>query len=193
MQTQRQREITEKSIEIISRKGIQGLTIKNLSKEIGISEPAIYRHFDSKTAILLAILNSFKDTSLMLAGMMHNNEDPAIEKISFMFSKMLDTFSSTPAIVSVFFSEEIFKNEEELKNKILEIQNINQLTIETIIAKGQAQKDVRSDIDINNLAVIIMGAFRLLVKRWDLNNYNFNLKAEGKSLIKSLKIVISST
>ena len=53
MLTERQQEILDKSIEIISRKGIQGLTIKNLSKEIGISEPAIYRHFESKTDILL--------------------------------------------------------------------------------------------------------------------------------------------
>jgi len=52
MLTDRQIEIINKSIDIIATKGIQGLTIKNLSKEIGISEPAIYRHFESKTDIL---------------------------------------------------------------------------------------------------------------------------------------------
>ena len=42
----------ESALGLIAEKGIQGLTIKNLSKKIGISEPAIYRHFDSKSSIL---------------------------------------------------------------------------------------------------------------------------------------------
>ncbi|MCD4664213.1 MAG: TetR/AcrR family transcriptional regulator, partial [Bacteroidales bacterium] len=45
MLSDRQQQIIEESIKIIDEKGIQGLTIKNLSKAIGISEPGIYRHF----------------------------------------------------------------------------------------------------------------------------------------------------
>lgn len=46
--TVRQKQIIQQSIQLIADKGIQGLTIKNISKSIGISEPAIYRHFDNK-------------------------------------------------------------------------------------------------------------------------------------------------
>ncbi|MCK5088225.1 MAG: helix-turn-helix transcriptional regulator, partial [Melioribacteraceae bacterium] len=46
--TKRQAEIIDESIKLIADKGIQGLTIKNLSKAIGVSEPAIYRHFENK-------------------------------------------------------------------------------------------------------------------------------------------------
>ena len=58
MMTKRQEEITKEAIKLISEKGIQGLTIKNLSKRIGISEPAIYRHFEGKTDILLKLLEN---------------------------------------------------------------------------------------------------------------------------------------
>lgn len=192
MQTQRQTEIIECSIEIIAKKGIQGLTIKNISKEIGISEPALYRHFESKTAIILAILNNFKEMAEFLSEAMDNFEDIAIEKISFMFSKMMDMFSEQPSMISVIFSEEIFKNEESLKNKIREIFNLQQETIEKIIDKGQKDGNVRKDIDKESLALIMMGSLRLMVKRWDLNEYNFNLNKEGKKLIESIKLIIGS-
>ena len=55
MKTERQQEIINVALKLINEKGIQGLTMKNLSKEIGISEPAIYRHFENKIEILLAI------------------------------------------------------------------------------------------------------------------------------------------
>jgi len=75
MQTERQEQIIEKSISLIAQKGIQGFTIKNLSKAIGFSEPAaIYRHFKSKTSILLAILDNFKFMADMLSDLMSEME-----------------------------------------------------------------------------------------------------------------------
>jgi len=191
MLTERQNEIIDCSIEIIDKKGIQGLTIKNISKEIGISEPAIYRHFKSKTDIILALLDNFKIMAEFLGEAMDNFEGKATDKISFMFSKMLEIFSHQPSIVSVIFSEEIFKNEELLLKKIREILNLHQETIENIIQKGQTQNNVRSDIEKSSLALIVMGALRLLVKRWDLNQHNFNLEKEGDILLDSLKIIMN--
>ncbi|NOX46280.1 MAG: TetR/AcrR family transcriptional regulator [Chlorobi bacterium] len=190
MLSERQQQIVEESIKIIDEKGIQGLTIKNLSKAIGISEPGIYRHFESKTEILLTILNNFKDMALMLSGMMETFEATAVEKMDFMFSKMLELFSVTPSMVSVIFSEEIFKNEEVLKNRIVEILNLHAQTIENIIAKGQLEKNIREDVDKKSLALIAMGSLRLLVKRWDLNNHDFSLNKEGKKLIAVLSKIL---
>jgi len=190
MLSQRQEQIVDESIKIIDEKGIQGLTIKNLSKAIGISEPGIYRHFESKTEILLSILNNFKEMAEMLSGLMQDFDGTAIEKIEFMFSRMLDLFSATPSLVSVIFSEEIFKNEELLKQKITGVMNMHATTIEHIIEKGQDGNDVRKDIDIKTLALIIMGSLRLLVKRWDMNNHNFELDKEGSRLIQGLDKIL---
>ena len=190
MKTERQIQIIESSIELIASKGIQGFTIKNLSKAIGISEPAIYRHFKNKTEILVSILNNFKEMGEMLSFMAVNNNNTAIEKIEFMFSKMIGVFIEQPMYISVIFSEEIFKNEEILKRKIVEILNLHQTNIEKIVEMGQADKNIRADIDKGSLALIFMGSLRLLVKRWELNNCNFDLKLEGDKLIRSFKLLI---
>jgi len=192
MLSERQQQIVEESIKIIDEKGIQGLTIKNLSKAIGISEPGIYRHFESKTGILLSMLNNFKEMAVMLSEIMETLEVTAIEKIRFMFSKMLELFSEIPPMVSVIFSEEIFKNEEVLKIKIVEIVNLHAQTLENIISKGQLEKNIRKDIDKKSLALLAMGSLRLLIKKWDMNNHNFNLSREGKKLIAVLSKVLSA-
>ncbi|NOY51898.1 MAG: TetR/AcrR family transcriptional regulator [Chlorobi bacterium] len=191
MLSDRQQQIIEESINIIDKKGIQGLTIKNLSKAIGISEPGIYRHFGSKTEILLSILNNFKEMAIMLSGLMDDFQGTAVEKIEFLFTRMLAVFSESPSMVSVIFSEEIFKNEESLKIKITEVLNTHGKTIDTIIQKGQDEKNVRGDIDRETLVLIIMGSLRMLVKRWDLSNHSFNLETEGKKLIAGLNKILA--
>jgi AcrR family transcriptional regulator len=190
MLSKRQQEIVDKSIELISEKGIQGFTIKNLSKSVGISEPAIYRHFEGKVEILKTILNQFVDMSELFSELMSSSDMKAIDKIRFMFEKMVSLFVETPAIISVLFSEEIFKNEEGLKNLIVGIMNTNERTIENILFKGQKEKEIRHDVSENNIALIVMGSLRLMVKRWDLNNHNFDLSVAGEDLMLSLEKLI---
>lgn len=190
--TERQAEIIEKSINLIATKGIQGLTIKNLSKEIGISEPAIYRHFESKTDILLAILKNFEEMSSFMDKAMSRFADTAMSKIEFMFSKIVEIFIDEPSHITVIFSEEVFRNEVILKNKIVEIMEIRVKTIEQIIADGQKKKEIRSDIDYKTLSMMVIGSLRFMIKQWDLKNQQKNLKEESKKLINGLKIILKA-
>jgi len=191
MQTERQIQIIESALELIAEKGIQGLTIKNLSKKIGITEPAIYRHFENKSSILLTILNNFKQMASIMSGIIPTLEGTVFDKIEFMFSKIIQLFIESPSYVSVIFSEEIFKNDDKLKSKIIEVLDQNEQTIEGIIHVGQENGEVRTDIDSNNLALIVMGSLRFLVKQWDIKGKNQNLKTEGDQLLNSLKLIIS--
>ena len=193
MQTERQIQIIESALELIAEKGIQGMTIKNLSKKIGVSEPAIYRHFESKSAILLSILNNFKQMAGMMAGMIPTIEGTAFDKIEFMFSKIIQLFIDSPSYVSVIFSEEIFKNDDKLKKNIIDVLDQNEQTIEGIIREGQKNGDTRTDIDSKNLATIVMGSLRFLVKQWDIKGQNKNLRKEGNQLLSSLKLIISKS
>jgi len=192
MQTERQTQIMESALGLIAEKGIQGLTIKNLSKKIGISEPAIYRHFKNKSSILLTILNNFKQMAALMSQMILTFDGTAFEKIEFIFSKIVQLFIESPSYVSVIFSEEIFKNDIELKNKIVEVLDQNEQTIEIIIRAGQENGDIRTDIDSKNLALIVMGSLRFLVKQWDIKGKKHNLKSEGDEMLNSLKLIIGN-
>ncbi|HHE40559.1 MAG TPA: TetR/AcrR family transcriptional regulator [Candidatus Cloacimonetes bacterium] len=190
MQTARQKEIIEVALELINEKGIQGLTIKNLSKKIGITEPAIYRHYDSKTDILIAVLDLFKQNTEQLFEKELQNEGKAMGKIEHLLTNHFTSFSATPSLVSVIFSEEIFRNEAILIDKIAEIIEKNDKILTTIIVNGQKTGELRTDIEAKYLSVIIMGTLRLFVKKWQFSAFSYNLPNEGKKLIESIKLLI---
>ncbi|MBT5759654.1 MAG: TetR/AcrR family transcriptional regulator, partial [Candidatus Marinimicrobia bacterium] len=103
--TERQNQIIQESIQLIAEKGIQGLTIKNISKAIGISEPAIYRHFENKDDIILAIISTMKqNTEEELSHVDENN--PTIDKIKKMIQGHTDRFIKNPSLTAIIFSEE---------------------------------------------------------------------------------------
>ena len=190
MKTKRQIEITEVALELISEKGIQGLTIKNLAKKIGITEPAIYRHYNSKTDILIAVLDLFKQNTEQLFEKELNTDSKAIDKIEHLFTRHFASFSATPSLVSVIFSEEIFRNEPVLIAKISEVIGKNDKILTTIIVNGQKSGEIRTDIEAKHLSTIMMGTLRLFVKKWQFSAYSYNLPKEGKKLIDSIKLLI---
>jgi AcrR family transcriptional regulator len=190
MQTERQKEILDTALDLISQKGIQGLTIKNLSRKIGISEPAIYRHYENKTEILLTILGLFKDSSGRIFEDELQKDLGAIQKIEHLFSRHFSKFSENPTLVSVIFSEEIFRSEPALIEKIAEVINRNSQILRKIIVAGQERGEIRSDLEAGHIAIIIMGSLRLFVKQWQFSGYKFNLEKEGQKLIDSVKLLI---
>jgi len=190
MQTKRQKEIIVVALELISEKGIQGLTIKNLAKKIGITEPAIYRHYDNKIDILIAILDLMKSNTEQIFNKELNNDNKAIDKIEHLFTKQFASFSDTPSLVSVVFSEEIFRNEPILIDKISGIIGKNYEILTTIITDGQKNGELRIDIEAKHLSTIIMGSLRLFVKKWQFSGYSYNLPKEGKKLFDSIKLLI---
>ena len=186
--TERQSEILQESVKLIADKGIQGLTIKNLANAIGVTEPAIYRHFENKQKILIGILSLLKENKEDFFNNLHG-ETP-IEQLKTLFQMRFKYFAKNPAIASVIFSEELFRNDPLLSKKVFEIMKENQKIILQIIKAGQKSSVIKKDVAAEQLAFIITGAIRLNVTKWRLSDYSFNLEREGKALWKSIELLI---
>jgi AcrR family transcriptional regulator len=57
----RKQQILEFATEAFSRDGYDRVTVKQLADRCGITEPAVYRHFQSKDAIYITVLESLRD------------------------------------------------------------------------------------------------------------------------------------
>ncbi|MBS4062902.1 MAG: TetR/AcrR family transcriptional regulator [Bacteroidetes bacterium] len=191
MLTDRQLEIIQTSIKLISSKGIQGLTMKNLSKEIGISEPAIYRHYDNKIEILVSILDYFSSTTQTIFFSEMQKEGTSLEKIERIFINHFKAFSETPSLVAVIFSEEIFRNEPLLSEKVKEIMERNSKVIQTILEEGMLNGEIDPVYNVQHLSILIMGSLRLLIKQWQMADFNFDLQAYGTNFFRTIKQILN--
>jgi len=188
----RQQQIIDVSLELISENGIQGLTIKNLAKKIGFSESAIYRHYENKIEILVAILNYFKEnTERIFVSELKSDED-TITKIQNLFINQFRIFTKSPSFLAVIFSEELFRNETILSERVAEIMNNNLDTLTQIIRVGQKKDELRNDIEASHLALVVMGALRLFVKKWQISNHSFDLRKEGLKITQSISVIIKN-
>ena len=188
--TDRQEQIIQTSLDLIANSGIHGLTIKNISKDVGISEPAIYRHFESKTDILLGIISKIKENSAVNAFITTDEAQTTVDIIRKAFIGRAKRFTKNPSIAAVIFSESIFENDSKLAEAIGSIMEKSQIKIVNIIKKGQKLGEITDRIEAEQLALMIIGAFRLLVTKWHMSKNSFDLKAQTKKLFNGLERLI---
>ena len=188
--SRRQLEIVGQAIELIAEKSIQGLTIKNLSHKLGLSEGAIYRHFNSKFEILLTILSNFlKEADKSLETICHS-EESALKQIESIFMYNFKTFNKRPAFASVIFSESIFQNDNRLSEEVLKLLNKHESTLQCIIENGQKRGEIRTDVQCDKLISMIIGSIRYTVTKWRLTHFEFDLITEGRILLDSIQRLI---
>ncbi|MBT4207389.1 TetR/AcrR family transcriptional regulator [Candidatus Woesearchaeota archaeon] len=176
---------------MIADKGIQGLTIKNISKAIGISEPAIYRHFENKNDIILAIISTMKESTNKELSQIDDN-NATIEKIKKMIQGHTNRFINNPSLTAIIFSEEIFNNNSILAKPIRMMMRRNQNKMISMIENGQDVGDVRVDINAEQISLMIIGSFRFLVSKWHIMNFDFDLKKEVNEMLNAIEIVLKT-
>lgn len=177
--TDRQHEILQEAMKIIVVSGVQGLTMRHVAMAMGFSEPALYRHFPGKLAMLTALLDLFKSR---LQHLVHTYLQGRVTGIRDFFMELLAQLEQNPAWSAVIFSEEIFQNELELA---IRVKGIIEEIEEAIIQHIRLLPQVR-ELPPKHVAWMFLGSVRFLVTRWRLQQFDFSLMDEGKPLLHSL-------
>lgn len=191
--SKRQSEIIQTAIRLIGDGGIQALTIKNLSSEIGVAESAIYRHFKSKTEVLSTLLDFLGSIIVTHYNNVYKLNVGSFDKIKKMITGQLKLFAENPPYAIVILSDGLYKNEKELHEKIFHIMQNAKSTFIKIIEDGKKAGDIRDDVSSDQIAFIIMGSVRLTVNQWSLSGFSFDLRKRSNVLFNTLKTLIQET
>lgn len=186
--SERQKEILDTALLLAAAGGIPNVTIKQLAAALGVTEPAIYRHFTSKSAIIRAMIGNFKtaaDNALITGGRGGLAGIEAFVKSRFALAE------SNPALAKVMFAEELFMDDPEYAGLIMDMMHSHRDLLRGMFEAARRNGELRSDIAPDTLFRIVMGPVRLLVKQWGMSNRAFDLRAAGDELWDSLVKVLS--
>lgn len=190
--TTRQLEIVEAAGKIITRGGVSGLTTKNLSKEMGFSEAAIYRHFGSKEKIIVAMLHYIaKRMDERYHSILSKGKGPKQEFIA-LFQDQFFFFNQNPHFVVAVFSDGLLEESDLINQAILGIMAVKIKHLKPIIEKGQAEGVFTTSIATEDLIHIVMGSIRLQMYKWRVDNFRFDIVKKGDQIIQSLLNLIKS-
>lgn len=189
---ERQVEIIEASGRILTASGVKGLTIKNLAKEMQFSESAIYRHFTSKEAIVVEMLNYLAESMDKRLAKSVQNDGTAGEKLEELFKSQFIFFKKHPHFVVAAFSDGLMEESGRINEAILKIMGVKMKYLMPLILEGQQKGVFTSAITTEALVDIALGTFRLQMFKWRVSNFEFDIVKVGTKMIQSLLELIGN-
>jgi len=190
--TDRQFEIIEAAGKILTVSGVGGLTIKNLAKEMGFAESAIYRHFDSKEEIVVAMLNFLAENMDERLGRVISSQQDPTENLEAIFLDQFAFFAKNPHFVVAVFSDGLLEASQKINAAILRIMQVKMKHLMPVVMQGQQQGFFTNSITTEELMHIIMGTFRLQMFKWRIANFQFDIERQGKNMLDALAILVKS-
>jgi AcrR family transcriptional regulator len=149
--------IFDAACRVIREKGFHQARITDIAQAAGISYGLVYHYFKSKTDLFDAILKEWWGGLFSMMDGCDAEAASVEEKLSAIVNYFLDQYEKRPDMVHIFVTE-ISRSSSNLTTPRVEwLRNFMKRT-EKIIALGQAQNILRSDVKAFYLTYIFLGA-----------------------------------
>ena len=187
----RRAEIVETAIRLSAEIGPDRVTTQHLADEVGVTQPAIFRHFATKGDIWLAVGDHIvaEMNGLHSDGPTDGGSDPhgdphgALQRI---VGHHFVHIAAKPAIPAILYSRELQAENDALRAKFSEVLDKRHLALAGIIRDGQDRGVLRADLVAEDAARLISEAVQGLSMRWLLDGCTYDIADAGPRVLAPL-------
>lgn len=158
--TIRREQIAEAALALVAEQGVGALTARNVARAVGVTAPALYKHFPGgKADILASVLDLLDDVKT--EGLRHAIEEPgsALTKLRRCFDLHISVVERYRALPNLVLSDALWCDETHLRDRLLANHQRHQAQVAEIIRQGQKAGEIRADIDADRIFVQFLGQF----------------------------------
>ncbi len=180
----RKREIVLAAIRLAGDIGPDRLTTQHLADAVGLTQPAIFRHFATKSDIWLAVGEH------IAKALSKEQTDPHIEKplecLRDLVFNHLGSIARTPAIPAILFSRELHVENDQLRQHFEKLMLSRRENFAGLFAQARDNGEITARVAPADAAALVLATIQGIAMRWSLENKSFDLQAEGTRLITCL-------
>jgi len=170
----RQKQIIVAARKVIIKYGSEHLTVKNIAKEVGISETAVYRHFKSKKDILFLLTDNIENILVSDITEAIAVDHNSLQVLDNVLKSHISAVEQRRGIIFQVIAEIISLGDRRLNSKVADAVDKYIARLKDLLAKGVKAGQLREDIDLEAAATALFGIIQGLINIWALKSYSFN-------------------
>jgi len=160
----RQAELIQAALRLAAQRSPAGITTGDLALGIGITQGGVFKHFESKEAIWLAVLD-WAHQSLMerleQAGQVR--QDNALQALRAVFLAHIGFVEQFPGVPRLVFQELQHAKPTALKGKVQLLMADYRGLVAGLLAQAHEDGLITAEVDTKGAVVLFMGAVQGLV------------------------------
>lgn len=179
----RRAEIVSAVLDLADRQGPDRMTVGEVAQAVGLSQPGVFRHFATKSALWVAVAEQIGIRLSEAWDRAAAADDRPEARIRALVLAQLGQIEAMPALPSILFSRELNMDNPDLRGAFFSLLAAFQRHLATALAEAQVEGTVRRDVDPGDAAVFLTSLVQGLAIRWTLGARKGSLTGEGARLV----------
>lgn len=156
----RRAEIADTALTLAGTSGLSGLTMASLAAEIGLTSGALFRHFDSREAILL---EAVRRAAVRVNETFPSSEDPPLDRLLALARNRVRLLRRNPGDTWLLRSAEaLLALPDEAVAELRDLVQRSRRFLLRAMTAGQLAGTIRDDIPPNLLLPVVTGTIHTL-------------------------------
>lgn len=169
--TVRQQEIVDAARRIISTKGIENLTVRQIARELRITDGALYRHFRSKNEIIRLLIDEVEKTLLATIEEAAQDKRDPVQKLENIFLSHISYAEQRKGVTFIIINETLSLKDKSLQRRMFGVIGRYLKTIEAVLMEGAKSGKMRRGLNLNAASLAFFGAVQATVTLWALSGF----------------------
>jgi AcrR family transcriptional regulator len=136
-------ELLQTATEMIDKEGIDSITLRDLTQRLGTSRTAVYRHFASKEALILGVIEKgYEQLDRLFTPIFEDHTQSVAQRFNAMARAYLDFAIEHPNLYRLLFGDKYHQEREELCDYKDESQATGLYALIGLLVEGQEEGSI---------------------------------------------------
>jgi len=175
--SERRVEIAKAVMALAAEHGIENLSVAQVARQVGITPPALYRHFPNKEAMLDATMEQLVEAVRDNLERANAGRSGALEALERFLESHVALVRGHRGMPYLMFSNSMRSN-PRMRERFLALTKRIRSQVERWLSEGQRGGEVRTDLDPQTGALMFVGTFLPPAILWNLSDGRFDITAQ---------------
>ena len=172
----RQAEIIATVVALAAERNPADVTTTDIAKAMNVTQGALFRHFPTKEAIRLAVIEWIETQLMAKLGDAQASAPNVLSSLEAMFLTHVKFIREFPGVPRLVFAELQQPDSSPVRQRVQQIMRRYRQMLAETLGKAKTAQLIREDVDIQAAAALFLGAIQGLVMQSMLGGVSSDAK-----------------
>lgn len=158
-------EIVEAALELLGTTPLAELTTRQLARHLGISQPALFRHFRSREAILVSVVGYAHESLGAVVESVVAGESTAVDRLGALVRGLLTLVEAQPGLPRLLFSDAL-QADGAVTVAVSQLMSMQISLAAELVRQAQQEGAVARSEDAERYASLLVAMIQGLFLQW---------------------------
>jgi AcrR family transcriptional regulator len=189
----RKQQIVETVLDLVAARGTEAVSVQLVADAIGVTQPAVFRHFPTKEAMWLAVMDWLEQRLVAIYSAADDSGEASLAVLSRMFLEHVKLIQRYPALAKLVYSDHLRLQYPSLKERFGKIHKAYAARLAAVIDRAKSDGAVGDAAAPKDAATMFLSLIQGLGFQFAIARLPVKLSTEAERVLALYLLAITSS